>query len=98
MMSVNTFGAMTLTKRHDEAIMAPAIVTARQPYLLTKEDEIGPGKKKQAKKESWVRLKLRQNVADLILYIYIIFLCIYLNIMSYRTLATISKMYTRFLR
>lgn len=46
MMSVNTFGAMTLTKRHDEAIMAPAIVTARQPYLLTKEDEIGPGKKK----------------------------------------------------
>lgn len=42
MMSVNTFGATTLTKRHDEANMAPAIVTARQPYLLTKWDEIGP--------------------------------------------------------
>lgn len=42
MMSVNTFGAMTLARRHAEATMAPAIVTARQPYLLTKEDEIGP--------------------------------------------------------
>lgn len=44
MMSVNTFGAMTLSRRHDEAIMAPAIVTARQPYLLTNELEIGPVK------------------------------------------------------
>lgn len=42
MMSVNTFGAKKLTKRHAEASRAPAIVTALQPYLLTKEDEIGP--------------------------------------------------------
>lgn len=27
---------------HIEAKSAPAIVTARQPYLLTNDDEIGP--------------------------------------------------------
>lgn len=44
MMSVNTFCAKKLRKRQAEASRAPAIVTARQPYLLTKEDEIGPSK------------------------------------------------------
>ena len=58
MMSVNTFGAYTLIKKHDEAIMAPAIVTARQPYLLTKADEIGPLISKK-KKYLLVRLKYR---------------------------------------
>lgn len=42
MMSVKTFRARTLTARQPEARIAPAIVTDRQPYLLTKEDEIGP--------------------------------------------------------
>lgn len=40
--STKTLGAKTLAERHAEAKMAPAIVTDRQPYLLTKEDEIGP--------------------------------------------------------
>lgn len=40
--SVNTFCAKTLTIMHSEAKSAPAIVTARQPYLLTNDDEIGP--------------------------------------------------------
>lgn len=42
MMRVKTLGATTLTKRQADAKIAPAIVTGRQPYLLTKEDEIGP--------------------------------------------------------
>lgn len=41
-MSVRTFFAQTLIKRQAEANIEPAIVTARQPYLLTNEDEIGP--------------------------------------------------------
>lgn len=42
MISVKTFGARTLTARQAEANIAPAMVTARHPYLLTKLLEIGP--------------------------------------------------------
>lgn len=42
MISAKTFGARTLIARQADARIAPAIVTARQPYLFTKEDEIGP--------------------------------------------------------
>lgn len=42
MMSVITFFAQTLIKRQAAANIEPAIVTDRQPYLLTNEDEIGP--------------------------------------------------------
>lgn len=42
MISVNTFCAYTLTRRQAAATIDPAIVTARQPYLFTNEDEIGP--------------------------------------------------------
>lgn len=42
MISVSTFFAVTLHKRQPAASNEPAIVTGRQPYLLTNEDEIGP--------------------------------------------------------
>lgn len=41
-MSVNTFCAKTLTSKKAAAISEPAMVTERQPYLLTNEDDIGP--------------------------------------------------------
>lgn len=56
MMSVNTFCAQKLTKRHADATKAPAIVTARQPYLFTNEDEIGPMSKYEKRKVPLVRL------------------------------------------
>ena len=45
--SVRTFCAKTLSTRHAPARKAPAMVTARQPYLFTKELEIGPAKQQQ---------------------------------------------------
>lgn len=40
--SVITFCAKTLSTKHTKARTAPAMVTARQPYLFTNELEIGP--------------------------------------------------------
>ena len=42
--SVRTFCAKTLSTKHAPARNAPAMVTARQPYLFTNELEIGPVK------------------------------------------------------
>lgn len=42
-MSVKTFCAYILQTRQPDANKEPDIVTGRQPYLLTNEDEIGPG-------------------------------------------------------
>jgi len=42
--SVRTFCAKTLSTKHAAASTDPAMVTARQPYLFTKELEIGPAK------------------------------------------------------
>lgn len=41
-MSVKTFVAKTLHRRHADAHIEPAIVTERQPNLFTNVDEIGP--------------------------------------------------------
>lgn len=41
-MSVSTFVANELTKKLKAKINEPAIVTARHPYFLMKNDEIGP--------------------------------------------------------
>lgn len=41
--SVSTFGANVLSMRPNAAITDPAIVTARQPYLLVRPLAIGPG-------------------------------------------------------
>jgi hypothetical protein len=40
--NVMTFWAKTLSTKHTKARTAPAMVTARQPYLFTKELEMGP--------------------------------------------------------
>lgn len=40
--SVVTFVAYTLHDKQPAANIDPDIVTARQPYLFTNEDEIGP--------------------------------------------------------
>lgn len=40
--SVRTFCANILHRRKPAANMEPDIVTGRQPYLFTNEDEIGP--------------------------------------------------------
>lgn len=44
-MSVVTQLAYTLHNKQPAANIDPAIVTARHPYLLTNEDEIGPNEK-----------------------------------------------------
>jgi hypothetical protein len=40
--NVTTFCAKTLSTKHTKERTAPAMVTARQPYLFTNELEIGP--------------------------------------------------------
>lgn len=40
--SVSTFSAQALMNIKNAAIIEPAMVTARHPYLLTRADEIGP--------------------------------------------------------
>lgn len=47
MYSVKTFVAKTLSIKQIPAIIVPAIVTARHPYLLTKALENGPAKEQQ---------------------------------------------------